>query len=123
MMVHEIKARMWGKEERRLLEKVLDFGYGLDDCEVWNYWQEGYPVRLSDEGVKSLLLRRNGEFLLVLCTWNPRPGTVEATLETGALGVKPHAAANDETGEELRFDGRTVTLSLEGYGVRIVRVK
>ena len=46
MMVHEVKARMYG-EDGKLLDRVLAFGYGLDDCQVYNYWDENYPVQAS----------------------------------------------------------------------------
>jgi len=124
MMVHEIKARMWG-EDGQLLKRVLDFGYGQDDCQVFNYWDEHYPVRTShDEQVKSLLLRRGQDLLLVLCTWNPKPETVTLRLDGQALGLTLSAATDAETGEALKFDGEgTLAIPLPGYGVRLVRMQ
>lgn len=123
MMVHEIKARMWG-EDGKLLKLVLDFGYGREDCQVFNYWDENYPVQSDDEQVKSLLLWRDGELLLVLCTWNPKPGKVTLKLDCRALGWTPSSATDAETGAILDFDGAgTLAVSLAGYGVRLIRLK
>jgi hypothetical protein len=114
-----------GGEDGKLLKQVLDFGYGRDDCQVFNYWDENYPVQTShDEQVKSLLLQCGRELLLVLCTWNPKPETVTLRLDRPALGLTPAAATDVETNEALRFDGEgTLTVPLDGYGVRMVRLK
>ncbi|MFP4058439.1 MAG: glycoside hydrolase domain-containing protein [Candidatus Brocadiia bacterium] len=122
MMVHEIKFRPHG-ESRKLLRRVLDFGYGLEGCRVLNYWDQGYPVEASDPEVKSLLLQRGTRLLLVLCTWSPKPETVELTLDLEALGLRPTEATDGETGEQLPLRGDALAVPLEGYGVRLVHVK
>jgi hypothetical protein len=124
-MVHEI--RWWGAgedTEAPLIKIVKDFGYALDDCRVWNYWDNGYPVRPSDPEAKSLLLKRGDELLLVVCTWNPQPATVTFTLDAKVIGVAPTTAANAEKPEETyALKNGAFILPLEGYGVRILRVK
>jgi hypothetical protein len=126
MTVHEIKSRMWG-EDGKLLKLTYDFGYGKDDCRVFNYWDAGYPVQTSNDAqVKSLLLQRNGQLLLILCTWNGKPERVTITLDQQALGLALTSAGNAEkTDETYVLDAATgsVTLDLEGYGVRLVRVR
>jgi hypothetical protein len=127
MMVHEI--RWWGMGEdveTAMLKAIKDFGYALDDCRVWNYWDEGFPVRAGDPEAKTLLLKRGNELMLLVCTWNPKPAEVRFTLDLNALGVHPGAAFNAEPpGEQLPWDSRQgeLKLALEGYGVRIVRLK
>ena len=121
-MVHEIKAYMPG-HDGRLLYRVLDFGYGMDDCTVHNYWHDDYPVKASNDDVKSLLLVRGGKAMLVLCTWNRKPETVTLTFDTRALGMTPAKATDAETGEALKVQGNTVAVPMEAYGVRIVTLE
>jgi hypothetical protein len=97
MMVHEIRWWGWGEDvEADLIRIVKDFGYGLDDCQVFNYWDDGFPVKASDAEAKSLLLKRNGELLLVVCTWNPNPAEVKFAFDAAALGMKPATAEDAE---------------------------
>jgi hypothetical protein len=120
MLVHEIRCSITVSP---LPESIVDFGYGLDDCHVFNYWQDDYPLRASNEQVKTLLLRRKGQAFIAVCTWNPEPETVTLALDSEALGLDLRQAENAETGEALPFDNNTLTLALPGYGVRLVRLK
>jgi len=122
MMVHEIRCRFYGVAWD-LMKRTLDFGYGRDDCRVFNYWDETCPVKAADDRVKSLLLKRNGELMLVLCTWNAKPATETLTLDTKALGLTPAAATDEETGEALKLEGGKLTVPLDAYGVRLIRLK
>ena len=127
MMVHEI--RWWGMGEDvegPMLKAIKDFGYAQDDCHVFNYWDEGFPVKVSDPDAKTLLLKRGKELMLLVCTWNPRPAEVRFDLDLRALGVSPTTAYNVELpGERLTWNGQggELKLALEGYGVRILRLK
>ncbi len=123
MFVHEIKSRLWDRNEHELWKKVFNFGYGLDDCRVYNYWDEDYPVKASNDQVKSVLLKRGRELMLVLCTWNSKPETVVLTLDTKALKLKPATAINAETEEPFRLNASRITVPLPSYGVRILRIK
>jgi hypothetical protein len=118
MMIHEIKARMW-HEDGQLLRRVLDFGYGQPDCEVFNYWDENHPVKISNAAqVKSLLLKRGSELLLVLCMWNPNPEPI-----TLAFDFPVSQVADAETGETVAEDAGKFRLNLDGYGVRFLQAK
>jgi len=126
MMVHEIRWWDVRKEDQELYKLMTGFGYGEEDCQVYNYWQEDYPVKSSDPEAKSLLLRRGKELMLLVCTWNPQPAKVVLSLDLRRLGVSPAAAANEEKpGESLPYDPQTgrLTLEQEGYGMRLVRLK
>ena len=71
-----------------------------------------------------ILLKRGGELLLVLCTWNPKGEQVTLRLDTKALGIKPTRAADAESDKPLKLEGgRTVRLPLKGYDVRILHFK
>jgi len=132
MMVHELKfnygSRIRIPQIRERLEKmmdlILDFGYGIDDCEVYNYWQDEYPLAATDEQVKSLLLKHGNEVMIVLATWNSQPAEVKLSLNAPVLKVKRLSeAVNAETGERLPLNANTITVDLEGYGVRILHVR
>lgn len=123
MMVHEIKPDP-GSGSIATLTPLFDFGYGEDDCTVYNYWHDNYPVKSSnDTQVKSLLLQRRGELLLLLCTWNPKPETVTLTLNSKSLVLSPTNATDVETKAALPYANNTLTVPLDGYGVRMIRLK
>jgi hypothetical protein len=122
MFVHEIKWRYQGTGAE-LMQKVLEFGYGRDDCRVHNYWDPDDPVKTSNEQAKSILLEREGELLLVLATWNEAAETVDLTLDAGTLGLDLSQATDAETGEKLPLRGNRLAVELEGYGVRLVRLR
>ena len=97
---------------------MLDFGYAQSDCQVLNYWDDGYPVKMSDPQCKSLLLQRGNERLLLLVTWNGQPATVGM-----ACGFPVTSAIDAETKQELAVAGGKLSLPMEGYGVRFVRLR
>lgn len=123
LAVHEIKFVGDGAD-RKLQELLASFGYGKEDCRVFNYWHEDFPLKSSDDAqVKSLVLARGKEALAVICTWNAKPATVSFRLDTGKLGVKPRTAADAETGAAIPLEGGKFSLELAGYDVRVVRLK
>jgi len=125
MMVHELHWWGWGEgAEGPLIKIVKDFGYGEPDCRSFNYWDEDNPVKSSDPEAKTLLLKRGNDLLLLVCTWNPAPAEVTFELDAAAAGVKPAAAFDAEQPEQaLKLDGPRLALGLDGYGVRIVRLR
>ena len=122
LFVHEIKWRYKGTGAQ-LMNKVLDFGYGREDCRVRNYWDPGYPVKTSNPEVKSILLEREGKLLLVLTTWNGEPETVKVSLDSERLGHDFTQALDAETGESIPFRQEELQLDMAGYGVRMLQVE
>ncbi|OPZ26853.1 MAG: hypothetical protein BWZ02_01851 [Lentisphaerae bacterium ADurb.BinA184] len=125
MIVHE--CRWWGREHYGDLVKLLvDFGYGDEDCQVWNYWQPECPVKVSDPECKTLTLKRGNELMIVACTWNPDAATVRLTIDGAAAGVRPAEALNAEKPEEkwpVAAATGVVAVPMDGYGVRILRLR
>lgn len=125
MAVHE--CRWWGREHYGdLVKLMLDFGYGQEDCTVWNYWQPECPVTASDPDCKLLVLKRGVELFLVACTWNPQPATVRFTVDAAAAGVAPAAAVNAEKPDEVwpkDAASGAIAVPFDGYGVRLLRLK
>ena len=122
LMVHEIRTRPTGEIDRQLLNRMVEFGYGGEGCKVVNYWDKKTPVKPSDQRVKWLLMRRGDSAMLLLCTWNPEPATAKIGLDTRALGFDPKAAADAETDQAVPWKDGTLSLELEGYGARLIRI-
>jgi len=64
--------------------------------------------------------------MLLVCTWNPKAATVRFELNLKALEVHPAAAVDAESpGGLVQWNAQTGVLnqSLDGYGVRMVRLK
>ena len=123
LMVHEIKTEPslhGGNFERPLYERMWDFGYGLEDCEVFNYWDKGYPLTFSDSEVKSLLLKRGGKLLLLVCGWNKKPVNVKAALDTKVLRLSPANASDMDSKETFQLRDDEFVFPLEDYGVRFI---
>ena len=123
LLVHEIKGRRRATVDR-YPEPLIEFGYGLDDCTVYNYWDEQAPLSVSDEQCKWLLLKRDGKLMALMCTWNAEATDVQVTLDLDRLGVTPSRVVNAETGEEVAAvtDG-TFQFPMNGYGVRLLRLE
>jgi hypothetical protein len=123
MMVHEIRPQ--AHQPWELYNLVYEFGYGADNCRVFNYWDAEPPLQISDEDVKWLLLARGGKAMLIVCTWNPGKAAVTASLDSGRLGFTPTRLGN---AEEPDAPSQTVrdgefTIDLEGHGVRVLVIE
>jgi len=96
-------------------DRALRLRYGMDDCQVFNYWDEAYPVKTSNAAdVKSLLLRRNGKLMMVVCTWNRQPERVTFDFDAAALGLSPSRAAEADRKDApaIAVSNAKVTLDL-----------
>ncbi|MFW5802801.1 MAG: glycoside hydrolase domain-containing protein, partial [Verrucomicrobiota bacterium] len=119
-LVHEMRMEWSGQ---RWPEFMTSFGYGLDDCKVYNYWDDEPPMTVSDPRCKWLLARRNGKLLLVLCTWNPKKSEVTVTLDWDKLGVQPARVFDvenpdvTELGQELELDFDDMESNNAGMGM------
>lgn len=120
LLVHEIKPGITTGYYPTPVEK---FGYGLPDCKVFNYWEDNPPLHVSDHRAKWLLLERNGELMIVLCTWNPKPADVTLNFDAKALGVTLHKAIDAESGVPINLYGTRVAVHIGGYGSRIILLK
>lgn len=92
-LVHEMRMEWSGQA---FPKPLVDFGYGLENCEVFNYWAEDPPLKSDDTKCKWLLLKRNGTLLLLLCTWQKGESKVNFTFDFEALGLQPQAAIDVE---------------------------
>ncbi|MBS3764647.1 MAG: hypothetical protein KGZ25_15215, partial [Planctomycetes bacterium] len=122
MFVHEIKFR-YRNASGPLMEKVLDFGYGREDCEVFNYWEPDYPLSVSSDDAKSIVLRRGGEAMIVVATWSDKPEKVTFDVKSRVLKMRPKSLVNAESGDAVPLAGNKFDLDLPAYGVRILHLK
>lgn len=88
MMVHEIRTRLKG-EGAELMKHLVEFGYGLPDCRVVNYWDANPPLKISDQKCKWLLLERDEKLMLLLTTWNDKANAVRVNFDTDRLDMSP----------------------------------
>jgi len=123
-LTHEIKCGLWyGPLHERTTALLADFGYGLPDCRVWRYWDDAQPVKTEGASVKTLVLARGGQALLIVASYGPG-GEACITLDQTALGLEGDGVAvNAENGERLEqvTPGR-FKVSLPRHDFRIIRV-
>lgn len=115
-LVHEIKP---GISTALYPKQVDEFGYGLEDCKVVNYWDKNVPLSVSDDQCKWLLLERNGQTMVVLCTWNPNDSEVTLRLKGKALTQ----AVDAEADKPLPLNNGALTIPMTGFGSRIILLK
>ena len=116
MLVHEIKT---GITVREYPEPFVKFGYGLDDCEVFNYWDENTPVSINDPECKWLLLKRDGKLLLYLVTWNGQESKLEVSLNLEDLGVNVTKVVNAENDDAVtEINNGAFAVDMKGFGVQ-----
>jgi len=125
LMVHEVIP--WGNPGpyRTYLPMLYEIGYGLPDCNIHNYWDPKDPVRTSnDKDVKSLLVERDGKAMLILCSWNPEPETVEVEVAPDGLGYTPESITFAKSGEPAKgARGGRFEVDLDGYGAAVFRLE
>lgn len=121
MLVHEVKG---GISVQKCPKPFVDFGYGLEDCQVYNYWGDNPPLSVSDPDCKWLLLKRDGKLLIYLVTWNGDAAEVDLSLDTETLGLNLSEVKKAKTGEPVTklVDG-SFTVPVKGFGVRTLIVE
>jgi hypothetical protein len=81
------------------------YGYGDPTCDVYRFWEEGFPVETSGPRVLSLVIRcpvlDHARVLVFFGSFGPR-GNVTFSLNQTALGLSSSPVAFDaETGAEI----------------------
>lgn len=122
LYVHEIKYSPHIRTSAAP-EPLVEFGYGDPDCDVVNYWKPDTPVSVSDDQCKWILLRRDGEALIMLVTWNDEEQTVNVDIDTDALDIDVAQATNAESGQTMPAPDGDFAFTMPGYGIRIYRLK
>ncbi len=121
-LVHEIRVWDWGPEEHyAMCGKLFEFGYGLDDCAVYNYWDEGFPMQVTGAEAKGIVMARGGRALAIVTDYG-EGGDCTLTLDMKALGLPDTVIATDfETGEAMTGAGAgSVTFALKKHDFKAV---
>jgi hypothetical protein len=120
LMVHEARAWFIG-ENAAMMQKLLEFGYGREDCRVINYWSDTSPLTIDDEQCKWLLLKRDGRLMVLLCTWNENDGRLTVKIDAEALGLDPVRVTDVTNDESVEIDSGVFVVDMPGYATRILR--
>jgi hypothetical protein len=99
---HEIKMEGGTDDVKWVQEKLLEFGYGNQDCTVWRYW-EPEPVTfesITSNGsinIKALVLSKNGEALILVGNWSSGRDSynIRMNLDLQRLGLTPSIQVRD----------------------------
>ncbi len=121
-MVHEIIRTVWDVEiEDYPLEKmVYDFGYGNDSCKVYNYWQDDYPLQVSNEKVKTITFENKGQIMVIMTSWDDQPCEVQIKLKGGLSNFSKLKAVDVETGKPYQGKDGKVVVPMKKWGVRLI---
>ncbi|MCM8757238.1 MAG: hypothetical protein NC823_02020, partial [Candidatus Omnitrophica bacterium] len=105
-LVHELKVWDYGPAfHYQFLKKLYEFGYGEKDCQVFNYWDEHFPLSVKGIKAKGIVFLR-GKKALAIVTDYGEGGQATVSLDYQALGLTSNLRPKDfETGEELTVTG------------------
>jgi hypothetical protein len=108
---HEIRVfKGYGSPDVTFVQNELArFGYGMPDCRVFRYWDDGFPLEAEGAEMRALVLARDGKAMIALGNFGPakaaagagagpengKPYTVRLKLDMAALGVPETARAWD----------------------------
>ncbi len=125
-LVHEAKCWVTSDVDRDLVNTVMalcfDFGYGMDDCDVYRYWEDP-PFSANRDDLLCILYRR-GDALLLIATDYGEGGPCRVTLDAARLGLEGATlrAANAETDEPLAMVDGALTFDLAKHAFIMARV-
>ncbi|MDP6114847.1 MAG: DUF6067 family protein, partial [Planctomycetota bacterium] len=126
-LVHEIQAFNWRPpSDTKLYERLFEFGYGEDGCEVFNYWQAGHPVTVNSNSVdaRTIAIAHKAKALIVVTDYG-EGGECNVNVQTDKLGIRKDASAKDfETGEAVEGSAASsFKLVLQKHDYRILVIE
>lgn len=123
MLTHETR---WSANHQfywDMVKILYDFGYGEPDVEVFNYWDEDYPIQVVGPDSSSLVLKKNGKVMVVVCDYGG-DGEFKLVPNLEKLGLTTNfMAVNAETGEPLKVENGQVIFPLKKHDFIIVVMK
>jgi len=121
-LTHEMRYGSW--EVRWAIELLEQFGYGLDDCKVYRYWEPPHPVTARGAPVKTLILQRGKRAMIVVGSFG-EGGDCTLMLDLAKLGLDAAAkAVNAETGKPLESPRPgSFVLPIKKHDVAFLRVE
>ena len=97
---HEIRQKDGGPDAAFAQAALDDFGYGLPDCKVFRYWDEGHPLEATGARIRGLVLARQGKALLAIGNYGkePAPGEQAAAAEAKPAEAAPTSVEDYDSG-------------------------
>ena len=83
---HEIKVYQGPSEVTFVQEQLARFGYGLPDCRVYRYWEDGFPLKTRGANMHALVLARDGKALIAIGNYGAAKSAGRTSAETSADG-------------------------------------
>lgn len=108
-----------GKEYWKAISTLFEFGYGLPEVKIYNYWDDNYPIEITGGESSSILLRKGNEAMIVLCDYRDG-GTFKIKFRDG---LRPVSAKNMETRKAYKVSGGVVEVPLKKYDFNVIYIK
>jgi len=124
-LVHEIKDFDWRPGiVVDLYTKLFEFGYGLPECRVFNYWDAPHPVSAEGADVRTLAMARENAAIIVVTDYG-EGGACTLKLDLPALGISGQPRAlNLETGEPIQTTSPgLLQFSLKKHDFMVIRMQ
>ncbi|MBI4028509.1 MAG: hypothetical protein HY360_26215 [Verrucomicrobia bacterium] len=101
--------------------KVMrEFGYGLDDCKVFRFWDGPQPVAITGGNAKALVLARGGKAMAIVTDFG-EGGVVRLKPDAKTLGLPADFSVRDaESGEALTVEKGEAAATLRRHDFRMV---
>jgi len=80
---HEIRSYQATPEVSFVQTEMARFGYGMPDCKIHRYWEDGFPLKTEGANVRALVLSRNGRAMIALGHFGPADAEKPATRQGG----------------------------------------
>lgn len=126
LLVHEVRPTIpRGSESKTVIDvmnTLMAFGIGAEDCVYTAYWDKANPVACSDKDVLVSVYRRGRRFLAVCGGWADGDREVELSLNPGILG-RVSSAKNAETGAAIPVAGGKARFHLAKHDLAIVELE
>jgi hypothetical protein len=124
-LVHEIQVFDYRpRRDEEIYRKLFEFGYGTNDCRIFNYWHEDHPLTVTGVDARTLAMTV-GQKTIVVVTDYGEGGRCRLTIDRQRLGLPPDAEATDlETGEAVKRSAPGVFWwDLKKHDFRILKVE
>jgi hypothetical protein len=106
---------------KKAFEKIYGFGYGSDDCQVFNYWNQP-PFSTLPASVRSILLKR-GDRLLIMATDFGEGGECTMHIDPSVFPPGKVRAVDGETGAPVTLEGQTLRFALSKHDFKLIEIE
>jgi len=124
---HEMRIHQGMPVNSFVQTQLARFGYGLPDCRVYRYWEEGFPLRTEGAEMRALVLAKDGKAMIALGNFGPAgvegpvieggPTLEEYDAQQLGLAQAPVPAAPAERRERAETYTVRIALDLAALGI------